>query len=225
MNVKIASNYEDSNKEQEGKMGRIFIVQHCQSEHHINDMTGGWSDTPLTKQGKEQAVLTAKELERMKICEDFTLYSSDLLRASSTANEIEKYFGKKMILDETLRELNNGTAVDKSKAWAKENQLFKSDTIELDQPLWENAETFRELFSRMKGFNERVIQTAENDIVIVSHGVAIGYLIMSYLNLDSDSLKTSLIAGRAGGISVLSKSPMGQNTLRMFNSWAHLSVN
>jgi probable phosphoglycerate mutase len=203
-------------------MSRIYIIQHCQSEHHINDLTGGWTDTPLTKLGENQAVEIAKELRNMGVSDNFDLFSSDLLRASMTAEKIEHYFNKNMILDKSLREHNNGQAAEKTKEWAKHNILFKSKGIELDKPLWVDAETFRELFDRMKEFNDRVLKNAENDIVIVSHGVAIGYLIMSYLNMESDALKNSLIAGNAGGISILKKSPMGQNTLNMFNSISHL---
>lgn len=36
-------------------MGNIILIQHCQSEHHINNISGGWTDTPLTKVGKNQA--------------------------------------------------------------------------------------------------------------------------------------------------------------------------
>lgn len=204
-------------------MSRIFIIQHCQSEHHINDLTGGWTDTPLTKLGESQAIEIAKELDSMGVSDNFELFSSDLLRASMTAEKIKHHFGKNVILDKTLREYNNGQAAERTKDWAKHNILFKSKTIELDKPLWTGAETFRELFDRMKEFNDRVLRDADNDIIIVSHGVAIGYLIMSYLNLNSESLKHSLIAGSAGGISVLSQSPMGQNTLRTFNSISHLA--
>lgn len=203
-------------------MNRIFIVQHCQSVHHVSDLTGGWTDTLLTKLGENQAISVAKELERMNVSDDFILYSSDLRRASMTAEKIENHFSKKMNLDKSLREHNNGIAANKNKEWANDNLLYKSNNLELDKPLWKEAETFRELFSRVKAFSDRVIKNASNDIVIVSHGVAIGYLIMAYLNMESDSLKTSLIAGSAGGISILSKSPMGQNTLRTFNSLSHL---
>jgi probable phosphoglycerate mutase len=203
-------------------MGRIFIVQHCQSEHHINELTGGWTDTPLTKHGENQAIEVAKELQNIGLSNDFELYSSDLKRASMTAGKIEQKFGQKMILTEILREHNNGLAAEKSKQWAKEHILFNSKKVELDKPLWEEAETIREIYDRVKKFSDSVLINTERDIVVVSHGGAIGYLIMSYLNLGSDSIIDSFISGSPGGISILSKSPMGQNTLNQFNSIAHL---
>ncbi|CAM3657971.1 hypothetical protein MALU111345_16490 [Marinicrinis lubricantis] len=38
-------------------MRKIYIIQHCQSEHHINNMSGGWTDAPLTELGREQTEL------------------------------------------------------------------------------------------------------------------------------------------------------------------------
>ena len=68
-------------------MGKIYIIQHCQSEHHINELTGGWTDTPLTELGQKQAEAVVEELLAMKV-EDFDLFSSDLKRAKMTANYI-----------------------------------------------------------------------------------------------------------------------------------------
>lgn len=204
-------------------MGKIIIVQHCQSEHHVNELTGGWTDTPLTELGENQAIEVAKELQKIGLSGDFELYTSDLKRASMTASKIEQNFGQKMILTKVLREHNNGLASEKTKKWARENILINSKHVELDKPLWEEAEIPRELFDRVKKFNDSVLMDIERDIVIVSHGIAIGYLIMSYLNLESDSIQHSFISGSPGGISILTKSRMGQNTLNMFNSVSHLS--
>ena len=32
-------------------MQPIVVVHHCQSEHHVTDLTGGWTDTSLTTLG------------------------------------------------------------------------------------------------------------------------------------------------------------------------------
>lgn len=38
-------------------MRKIILIQHCQSEYHINNLTGGWTDTSLTDLGQKQADL------------------------------------------------------------------------------------------------------------------------------------------------------------------------
>lgn len=45
-------------------MRKIIIIQHCQSEHHINNMSGGWTDTPLTDLGRKQAELIGLKLKK-----------------------------------------------------------------------------------------------------------------------------------------------------------------
>ena len=36
-------------------MREIIIVQHCESEQHVNGMVGSWRDWPLTQRGHAQA--------------------------------------------------------------------------------------------------------------------------------------------------------------------------
>ena len=69
-------------------MSNIILIQHCQSEHHINNMSGGWTDTPLTELGRKQAELTGEKLKDIVDNNGYALYSSDLLRASQTAEII-----------------------------------------------------------------------------------------------------------------------------------------
>ena len=44
-------------------MDEIILVQHCQSEHHINELSGGWTDTPLTEIGRAQAKKAGQRLK------------------------------------------------------------------------------------------------------------------------------------------------------------------
>ena len=202
-------------------MNKIYLVQHCQSEHHINELTGGWTDTPLTELGKKQAVAVVNELKALKV-NDFYLFSSDLRRAKMTAEFICKEFNQKIELYDTLREVNNGVAVNKTKEWSNNNKLFESNTIVVDKPLWQNAETPRELHNRMSKFIDDHLMNITNEIVLVSHGVAIGYLISSWLGISPEMMSNVFIKGNAGGISCITRNDLGQNLLTMFNSTSHL---
>ncbi len=202
-------------------MKKVYIVQHCQSEHHVNELTGGWTDTPLTELGNKQAIKVAKELKALGLTE-FTLYSSDLKRAYMTAEAISKEFGKDIIKVKELREINNGEAKNKTKSWAKENQLFQSNILEVDKPSWNDAETPRELHTRMKNIIKDYILPSEEDIVIVSHGIAIAYLVGSWVGLKAEDMQKSFIKGWAGGISTIEISPINQNQITHFNLVSHL---
>jgi len=39
-------------------MVKIILIQHCQSEHHINNMSGGWTDTSLTELEDHKQILS-----------------------------------------------------------------------------------------------------------------------------------------------------------------------
>lgn len=60
-------------------MRKIILIQHCQSEHHINNLTGGWTNTPLTDLGQKQANLLGAKLKNEIRTEEYTLYSADII--------------------------------------------------------------------------------------------------------------------------------------------------
>ncbi len=202
-------------------MNNIYLVQHCQSEHHVNELTGGWTDTPLTTLGKQQAKAVSNELKQLGLT-DFILISSDLQRATMTAEYISQEFDKEIILDKNLREINNGVAAGKTKTWANNNKLFQSDELVLDKPTWLNAETPKELFSRMKVFISKNLLNTTKDIVVVGHGVALGNLVCAWLQIEDENMSNVFMKGNAGGISRLSIGPFNQQQVTQFNSTAHL---
>lgn len=95
------------NKFQEGKT-LVYFVRHGERVHWENHKDAGLEipGPGLTKEGMRQAKKVAKEFSKMK-GEIDVLYSSDMLRAIETANEISKVIGKKAKVIEGLAEINN----------------------------------------------------------------------------------------------------------------------
>lgn len=132
---------------------RMIIVQHCQSEHHINDMTGGWTDTPLTDLGRSQAEVTAMRLQAQFNCEENIIYTSDLLRASQTASIISERLNSEVLVHAGLRERNTGIAAGKTKEWAKYNRNPRtSEEFDLDYQEFLEGETWRQFYNRVCAF-------------------------------------------------------------------------
>lgn len=202
-------------------MGKVYIVQHCQSEHHVNELTGGSTDTPLTSLGIQQAKSVAEELRLLGLT-NFRLFSSDLRRAYMTAERIASEFSQEIHTVKELREINNGEAANKTKEWASKNRLYSSNVLEIDKRMWKESETPRELFQRMNKIIIDYILDTEEDLVIVSHGIAIAYLIGAWLGFTPEDMKSNFIKGYAGGISCIEVSQMGQNMLSHFNITTHL---
>lgn len=132
-------------------MSNITLIQHCQSEHHVNNMSGGWTNTPLTDLGRKQAKSIGDKLQKAAANDaEYVLYSSDLLRAAQTAEIISKKLNLEVIQDKELREINTGVAAGKTKDWANAHrQPRKSNGIDLDYRAFQHGETKREFYARV----------------------------------------------------------------------------
>ena len=54
------------------------MVQHTESEHHVNGMIGAWGDWELTERGREEAFEVGKWLLKEGCDNNFNMYASDL---------------------------------------------------------------------------------------------------------------------------------------------------
>jgi probable phosphoglycerate mutase len=97
-------------------MHELILVRHGESEHHVMELTGGWTDTSLTDRGRRQAERLGPALPFPELDRCLRLFSSDLLRARQTAEAISEFAGLRPVLRAELRELNNGVAKDKNLA-------------------------------------------------------------------------------------------------------------
>lgn len=203
-------------------MGKIIIVQHCQSEHHINNLSGGSTDTPLTDLGREQANLVGKRLIREIKDEEYILYSSDLMRAKQTAEIIGQHLNLDIIEEKGLREISTGIAAGKTKTWFKENENPKrKETYDIDYLSFEGGETPRQLFIRVSNCMDKIYNPDQN-IIIVSHGVAQSKIVGWWMKFTPEMFEEACFKGRPGSISILTKSLFGQNALILFNDTSHL---
>jgi broad specificity phosphatase PhoE len=204
-------------------MREIIIIQHCQSEHHTNNMTGGWTDTPLTELGRKQATLTGLRLNNNLIREEFALYSSDLLRASQTAEIIGEQLQLSVNEDDELREINSGIAKGKTKDWAEKNRNPRtSEGFDIDYREFQDGETWREFYNRVCNCMERIVASETKNLIIVTHGGTLGYIIAWWMNFQPEMLTKSYFKASVGSVSVLCKNNYNQNVLRVMNDTSHL---
>lgn len=96
-------------------MKELFLIRHGEAEHMVAELSGGWSESKLTELGKKQAEKTGQKLKAMLNNKNFYLYISDLSRASETAKIIGNILTTSVIFSSDLRELNTGSAINKTK--------------------------------------------------------------------------------------------------------------
>lgn len=200
-------------------MSDIILVQHCQSEHHVNNMSGGWTDTPLTELGRKQAEIIGGKLKGLIEQNDFTLYSSDLLRASQTADFVGAQLGLEVIQDQGLREINTGVATGKTKDWARANRNPKTKSgFDLDYREFQDGESWREFYSRVCTCMDRIYESEKDkNLVIVTHGGTLGYILAWWMKFEPEMIVNAYFSSSVGGITVLSQNSYQQNVVNKFN--------
>ena len=165
-------------------MQNIYVVTHAQSLHHIQDLGGGWYDTSLTEKGIEQAGKLAEFLYGEIGVPEIPVYSSDLKRAFETAEIIARPFSSSVIQDERLREMSFGDSEGKPREWRKEHIIpLPEDGDRLNHRIYKNAETRMEVGTRIRKYLDEIIAKNNENIIIVSHGNALTFIIMAWLKV------------------------------------------
>lgn len=207
-------------------MNKIILVQHCQSEHHINNMSGGWTDTPLTDLGKTQAEIVGKCLKEKVNKDDFVLYSSDLLRAKQTAEIVGTHLDLDVMQDKGLREINTGVAAGKTKDWARANRKPRIRSgFDLDYQEFQDGESWREFYSRVCCCMDRIYESEKDkNLLIVTHGGTLGYILAWWMKFEPEMIVNAYFSSSVGGITVLSQNSFQQNVVNKFNDTSHFDL-
>ncbi len=139
----------------------ILFVRHGETDSNLKGIIQGQLDSPLNDKGIEQAKIVADMLKDIKID---IIYSSPLIRAYRTSQEINKFHNVKIIVDNRIQEQNAGIATGRkySEATKEEIEDFTKN------PHKYNAESFQDLYQRNINFYKD-IENSDKNILIVSH--------------------------------------------------------
>ena len=202
-------------------MKTIITIQHTQSMHHTNGMVGSWTDWELSELGIQQANRIGEKLKAELLDKKFVMYSSDLLRAKQTAENIGKHLGISPILRIELRERNLGRCCGKSVQWLRENFEMQEKTI--DDRLFSDAESRRDEWNRLKPFFDEVMKSDNENIIIVSHGDLLSVFNTMFLGLNVESINTSEMFGLAGGVSYMFENNEGKRFIKKLSDMSYVN--
>ncbi|HYU11332.1 MAG TPA: histidine phosphatase family protein [Stellaceae bacterium] len=152
--------------------GSILLVRHGETEWNLARRYQGWSDSPLTARGLAQAEAIGRHLRSHPDTAGATIVASPIGRARRTAEIIRECLGStvSMSFDERLREISLGS-------W---DGLERAE-IETLVPGIFDGDGYHEWYFRTPdgesydGFSGRIAawlaETAEQQLIVVSHGV------------------------------------------------------
>lgn len=182
-------------------MKKVITIQHPRSVHHTNKMVGSWTNWSLTNLGLKQAKAIAVNIKTELQNANATIFSSDLLRTKQTAEIIAEELNFDIVFTDVLRERNLGKAVGKSVEWLRQNIECQEQTI--DDKMFSNAESRREVWNRLLPFYQKILQSKEELAIIVSHGDTLSVFNAMWLGLPVEALNTCNMHGKAGGVSFM----------------------
>ena len=201
-------------------MKTIITIQHTQSVHHTNGMVGSWTDWELSELGIEQARRIGKKLKSELEGRKFVMYSSDLIRAKQTAENVGEYLDVTPVLRNELRERNLGKCCGKSVQWLRENLEHQEKTI--DDRLFSDAESRRDEWNRLKPFFDEIMSNDEENIIIVSHGDLLSVFNTMFLNLGVESINNCEMFGLSGGVSYMFENNEGKRFIKKISDMSYI---
>ena len=167
-----------------------YLVRHGKDDDTVR---GGWSQQPLTDEGKAQADELASLVQRSDL-EINHIYSSGLLRAMQTAQSVADKLHLPIISMQEFREVNNGDLA------GMKNELASTmypglywNTLGWEQR-YPGGESPREFYERIStawdAFQKMALEQNEN-VLLVTHGGVIN-VILSIVNGEKYSNKTTM---------------------------------
>jgi len=202
-------------------METVILIRHGEAEHMVSDLTGGWSQTPLTEKGRDQVRALATRLERDLKGVDYAFYCSDLKRAHQTADIIAEAVGREPIPSRELREFNNGIAADRTKAEVAHLYRPPSEPI-MDWQPYPEAETWRRFYRRITAFMDGLRAVESRPTLIVSHGGTIVNLVAWWIRLEEAGLSYTTFHTSPVSLSVLNVTSLNERAVERLNDTAHL---
>ena len=165
---------------------KLVLVRHGQTDSNAAGRFQGQQDVPLNRVGRSQADAVAERLVRLKAARVVT---SDLLRASATAEAIAGASGLPVVVDPRLREIDVGAWQGRTSAEvAAENPWFEEALAAgRDFRRSETGETAQESGERVAAVLADLAGAHPGETtIVVGHGLAlrVGLALFTGLGLE-----------------------------------------
>ncbi len=166
---------------------RLLVARHGATQHNLDARFTGQIDAPLSALGERQADALAARVARRRFD---VIVSSDLRRASDTAERIARRAGLPVTLDPALREISIGAWEGREvNAVRREHGelLARIETDPTGETAYPDGESWTQFSGRVLGALVRWQGLyPDGDILWVAHGGVISALVVDALGLSMD---------------------------------------
>lgn len=169
-------------------MAKIILVRHGQTDWNNIDRIQGCLDVPLNSEGIKQSKEIASKLSGQRIK---AIFSSDLSRSYTTAEEIARHYNLKVKRLKGLNELNQGLwqgllLSEVKKRYKKQYNLWRMDPTLVQPP---QGEDLKEVNTRVTELMQKFINKFKGKtICVVSHEVILGLIKCYFKHMELTNL-------------------------------------
>lgn len=166
---------------------RLLVARHGATQHNLDARFTGQIDAPLSALGERQAEALAQRLARQRFD---VIVSSDLRRASETAERISRRVGLPVTLDPALREISLGEWEGRAVGEVRREHgdlLHRIETDPTGETAYPGGESWAQFSGRVLGAlrHWRTVYP-DGDLLWVAHGGVISALVVDALGLSMD---------------------------------------
>jgi broad specificity phosphatase PhoE len=178
-------------------MTTLYLIRHGETPWNVEGRYQGQLDPPLNNHGRQQAQATATKLAPLGFD---AIYSSDLARASQTAEALTALTGLPVQLDSRLREINQGDwqgvlIGDIRARWPTEIAGWEADPWHHHPP---GGETLQHVQARLFAAIGDIAARHQNaKVAVFSHKLPIALLKIKYKEFPSHEIWSLLPANAA----------------------------
>ncbi len=199
---------------------RLFVVRHAESEYSRERRFTGWSDVPLSVEGRRQCAALVQAFDG---CAADGVYASPLQRARATAEAIAALHGQAVRVDAAFREMGFGdwegvTAAEAAERFPEDFALWRGDPGRFHRP---GGERLAEVAARVTAGRD-ALRAAHpgGTLILVTHAIVARLLVLDALGLGPERLWA--VDATPAGISELEYHDDWVTVHRM-NTLAHLA--
>jgi len=165
----------------------LLLARHGESDWNRARRWQGFADRPLTARGRAQAAALAERLEKFPLD---AVYSSDLVRAGSTAQAVAEAQGLEVVQLPALREVDVGEWQGLTRDEAEDRFPDGFRRWQAGGTGWEKGETYGEMSARVLKTVTRITRDHEGGrVLIVSHGGPIRAIHAAALGIEVEAYR------------------------------------